>query len=114
VRKIRSRPRRGPDRSPEYLAWIRTLGFRFVAGITGSIRIRIIGWASRVFCTGMQWTSKNSCFDCRVASGSKHPTLFILWRWDNRSAGPRPSGAASGWSYRAQLRPKAFGNYTYW
>src|ERR1039458_829658 len=26
VRKMRSRPRRGPDRSPEYLAWIRTLG----------------------------------------------------------------------------------------
>src|ERR1035441_10089413 len=25
VRKMRSRPRRGPDRSPEYLAWIRTL-----------------------------------------------------------------------------------------
>jgi hypothetical protein len=26
VRKMRLRPRRGPDRSPEYLAWIRTLG----------------------------------------------------------------------------------------
>jgi hypothetical protein len=26
VRKRRSRPRRGPDRSPDYLAWIRTLG----------------------------------------------------------------------------------------
>jgi len=25
VRRKRSRPRRGPDRSPEYLAWIRTL-----------------------------------------------------------------------------------------
>jgi len=26
VRKKRLQPRRGPDRSPEYLAWIRTLG----------------------------------------------------------------------------------------
>lgn len=26
VRKKRAQPRRGPDRSPEYLAWIRTLG----------------------------------------------------------------------------------------
>lgn len=25
VRKKRDRPRRGPDRSPDYLAWIRTL-----------------------------------------------------------------------------------------
>ena len=25
VRKMRSQPRRGPERSPEYLAWIRTL-----------------------------------------------------------------------------------------
>jgi len=35
VRKKRSRLRRGPDRSPDYLAWIRTLGCLVCARVTG-------------------------------------------------------------------------------
>ena len=30
-----SNPRRGPDRSPEYLAWIRTLGCVICSGVSG-------------------------------------------------------------------------------
>ena len=36
VRKLRLRPRRGPDRSPEYLAWIRTLGCVVCARVSGA------------------------------------------------------------------------------
>ena len=35
VRKMRSGPRRGPDRSPEYLAWIRTLGCVVCSRVSG-------------------------------------------------------------------------------
>jgi hypothetical protein len=35
VRKKRVQPRRGPDRCPEYLAWIRTLGCVVCAKVTG-------------------------------------------------------------------------------
>ena len=36
IRKKRSRPRRGPDRSPDYLAWIRTLGCVVCSWMGGS------------------------------------------------------------------------------
>src|ERR1035437_2342693 len=35
VRKMRLRPRRGPDRSPDYLAWIRTLGCAVCSRVGG-------------------------------------------------------------------------------
>ena len=35
VRKKRLQPRRGPDRSPEYLAWIRTLGCVVCSRVSG-------------------------------------------------------------------------------
>ena len=35
VRKKRFRPRRGPDRSSEYLAWIRTLGCAVCSRVSG-------------------------------------------------------------------------------
>jgi hypothetical protein len=35
VRKKRFQPRRGPDRSPEYLAWIRTLGCVVCSKVSG-------------------------------------------------------------------------------
>ena len=35
VRKKRSQPRRGPDRSPDYLAWIRTLGCAVCSRVSG-------------------------------------------------------------------------------
>ena len=37
VRKMRSRPRRGPDRSAEYLAWIRTLGCAVCSRVNGGV-----------------------------------------------------------------------------
>ena len=55
---------------------------RCAPGITGTIRIRTIGWASKGFRASMGLTCKISCFDCRD-SGSKtwlDPTLFIRWR----------------------------------
>jgi hypothetical protein len=39
VRKKRSQPRRGPDRSPEYLAWIRTLGCVICARESGGATV---------------------------------------------------------------------------
>ena len=39
VRKIRSRPRRGPDRSAEYLAWIRTLGCVVCSRVSGAATV---------------------------------------------------------------------------
>ena len=39
VRKMRSRPRRGPDRSPEYLAWIRTLGCVVCSRVSGGATV---------------------------------------------------------------------------
>ena len=39
VRKIRPRPRRGPDRSAEYLAWIRTLECAVCARVTGGATV---------------------------------------------------------------------------
>jgi hypothetical protein len=37
VRKMRLRPRRGPDRSPDYLAWIRTLGCVICSTVSGGV-----------------------------------------------------------------------------
>jgi hypothetical protein len=34
-----AQPRRGPDRCPEYLAWIRTLGMRSLRQVTGGATI---------------------------------------------------------------------------
>ena len=39
VRKKRSRPRRGPERNPEYLAWIRTLECLVCGRLPGSAPI---------------------------------------------------------------------------
>jgi len=39
VRRKRSRPRRGPERSPEYLAWIRTLGCVVCSRASGESRV---------------------------------------------------------------------------
>ena len=39
VRKRRSQPRRGPGRSPEYLAWIRTLGCVVCARVSGGATV---------------------------------------------------------------------------
>jgi hypothetical protein len=39
VRKKRSRPRRGPERNPDYLAWIRTLGCLVCGRLPGSVPI---------------------------------------------------------------------------
>jgi len=39
VRQRRSRPRRGPDRSPEYLAWIRTLGCVVCSKVSGGATV---------------------------------------------------------------------------
>ncbi len=39
VRKMRLRPRRGPDRSPEYLAWIRTLGCAVCSRVNGGVTV---------------------------------------------------------------------------
>src|ERR1035441_3406073 len=39
VRKMRSQPRRGPGRSPEYLAWIRTLGCGVCARVSGGATV---------------------------------------------------------------------------
>jgi len=36
---MRLQPRRGPDRSPEYLAWIRTLGCVVCARVNGSVTV---------------------------------------------------------------------------
>ena len=39
VRKKRFQPRRGPERSPEYLAWIRTLGCAVCARVSGGATV---------------------------------------------------------------------------
>ena len=39
VRKMRLQPRRGPDRSPEYLAWIKTLGCVVCARVSGGASV---------------------------------------------------------------------------
>src|ERR1039458_4050484 len=39
VRKMRLQPRRGPDRSPEYLAWIRTLGCVICSRLSGGVTV---------------------------------------------------------------------------
>jgi len=39
VPKMRSRPRRGPERSVEYLAWIRTLGCLVCARVNGGVTV---------------------------------------------------------------------------
>jgi hypothetical protein len=39
VRKMRLRPRRGPDRSPDYLAWIRTLGCAVCSRVSGGATV---------------------------------------------------------------------------
>jgi hypothetical protein len=39
VREKRVQPRRGPDRCPEYLAWIRTLGCAVCARVTGGATV---------------------------------------------------------------------------
>jgi hypothetical protein len=39
VRKMRLQPRRGPDRSPEYLAWIRTLGCVVCSRVSGAATV---------------------------------------------------------------------------
>ena len=39
VRKMRSHPRQGPDRCPEYLAWIRTLGCVVCARASGGATV---------------------------------------------------------------------------
>jgi hypothetical protein len=39
VRKKRFLPRRGPDRNPEYLAWIRTLGCVVCARVNGGATV---------------------------------------------------------------------------
>src|ERR1035441_3388190 len=39
VRKMRLRPRRGPNRSPEYLAWIRTLGCAVCSRVSGGATV---------------------------------------------------------------------------
>ena len=39
VRKKRIRPRRGPDRCPEYLAWIRTLGCVICSKVSGGVTV---------------------------------------------------------------------------
>ena len=39
VRKMRFQPRRGPDRSPEYLAWIRTLGCVVCSRVSGGATV---------------------------------------------------------------------------
>ena len=39
VRKMRLQPRRGPDRSPEYLAWIRTLECVVCARVSGGATV---------------------------------------------------------------------------
>ncbi len=39
VRKMRFQPRRGPDRSPEYLAWIRTLPCLVCSRVSGGATV---------------------------------------------------------------------------
>ena len=39
VRKKRFQPRRGPDRSPQYLAWIRTLGCAVCSRVSGGATV---------------------------------------------------------------------------
>ena len=39
VRKMRIRPRRGPARCPEYLAWIRTLGCVVCSRVSGGLTV---------------------------------------------------------------------------
>src|ERR1019366_675591 len=39
VRKKRFQPRRGPNRSPEYLAWIRTLGCAVCSRVSGGATV---------------------------------------------------------------------------
>jgi hypothetical protein len=39
VRKKRFQPRRGPERSPEYLAWIRTLGCAVCSRVSGGATV---------------------------------------------------------------------------
>jgi hypothetical protein len=39
VRKMRSRPRRGPDRSPDYLAWIRMLPCTVCTRLSGGANV---------------------------------------------------------------------------
>jgi len=39
VRKKRFQPRRGPDRSPEYLSWIRTLGCAVCSRVSGGATV---------------------------------------------------------------------------
>ena len=39
VRRTRSRPRRGPGRSPDYLAWIRTLGCVVCSRVSGGATV---------------------------------------------------------------------------
>jgi HEPN domain-containing protein len=39
VREVRSQPRRGPDRCPEYLAWIRTLPCAVCSRVSGGATV---------------------------------------------------------------------------
>jgi hypothetical protein len=68
VPKMRSLPRRGPERSPEYLAWIRTLPC--------VVCLRVSGWATVVEAGPRGMSQKASDFSAiPLCSGHHRRTL---------------------------------------
>ena len=53
VRMRRSRPRRGPDRNPDYLAWIRTLGCVVCSRVSGGSTVVEAAHTNAVGARGM-------------------------------------------------------------
>jgi len=59
VRKKRSRVRRGPERSPEYLAWIRTLGCVICSRVDGGFTVIEAAHTNALGCRGLSEKSSD-------------------------------------------------------
>ena len=70
VRKIRSRPRRGPDRCPDYLAWIRTLGCVACSRVSGGTTVVEAAHTNVLGPRGM--AQKSSDFSARPLCAGHH------------------------------------------
>src|ERR1017187_2392850 len=75
VRKMRLQPRRGPDRSPGYLAWIRTLGCVVCARFNGASTVVEAAHTNALGSRGMgQKTSDFSAIPLCAAHRSEEHT----------------------------------------
>lgn len=77
VRKKRLQPRRGPDRSPDYLAWIRTLGCAVCSRLTGGSTVIEAAHTNVLGRRGMgQKTSDFSAIPLCAGHHREHPDSY--------------------------------------